>query len=533
MRRIDGRTDHVVVVGAGLAGLSAALHLLGAGRRVTIVERESFPGGRAGRLDVTDAHGGYRLDTGPTVLTMPELLESALAAVGETTADRLDLVRLDPAYRAEFADGSAIAVHTDAAAMEHEIRRTCGPDSAAGYRRLRRWLTDLYRAEMDSFIGANMDSPFSLLGPDLARLAALGGFGRLGRRIERYLPDERLQRIFSFQSLYAGVAPQHALGAYGVIAYMDTVAGVWFPRGGMRAMGTALASAAADAGAEIHYGRTVTGLVRSGDRVTAVRHRDQDGTSDRTSDDSSGSGTAEIACDAVVLTPELPAAYELLGGPPRRPAGLRWSPSAVVVHAGMPAPAGPVGDGAQHHHTISFGAAWKRTFREIIDDGRLMSDPSLLVTRPGLTDPGLQPAGRELLSVLAPCPNTAVAPGIDWDRVGPAYAEELFGVLADRGLVDPGAEPSWTRLWTPQDWTDAGMAAGTPFSASHTLTQTGPFRPRNLVRGVANAVLAGCGTTPGVGIPPVLISGRLAAERITGARPAEHSGRAAGARAVR
>ncbi|MEJ8279777.1 phytoene desaturase family protein [Pseudonocardia spirodelae] len=515
-RRIEGRSDHVVVVGAGLAGLSTALHLLGAGRRVTVVERESFPGGRAGRADVTDEHGTHALDTGPTVLTMPELLDDAFAAVGETTADRLDLVRLDPAYRAEFADGSAIAVHTDAAAMEHEIRQQCGPDSAAGYRRLRRWLTDLYRAEMDSFIGANMDSPLSLLGPDLARLAALGGFGRLGRRIERFLPDERLQRVFSFQALYAGVSPRDALGAYGVIAYMDTIAGVWFPRGGMRMMGTALAGAAADAGAEIHYGRTVTGLVRAGDRVRAVRHTGPDGTDG-----------AETPCDAVVLTPELPAAYELLGRAPRRPVGLRWSPSAVVVHAGMPAPAPGT---AQHHHTISFGGSWAGTFREIIDEGRLMSDPSLLVTRPGLTDPSLQPGGREVMSVLAPCPNTAVAPGIDWERVGPAYAEELFGTLVERGLVDAGARPSWTRMWTPRDWAGAGMAAGTPFSASHTLAQTGPFRPRNLVRGTANAVLAGCGTTPGVGIPPVLISGRLAAERITGPRPAAHAGHGAGSR---
>lgn len=500
-RRLPGPTDHVVVVGAGLAGLATALHLLGAGRRVTLVEREGFPGGRAGRLDVTDDHGRYLVDTGPTVLTMPELLDAAFDAVGERTADRLDLVRLDPAYRAEFADGSAIAVHTDAAAMEHEIRATCGPESATGYRRLRHWLTDLYRTEITSFIGANMDSPVSLLGPDLLRLAALGGFGRLGPRVARLLPDDRLRRIFSFQALYAGVAPQRALGAYGVIAYMDTVAGVYFPRGGMRELGTALAGAAVDAGAEIHYGRTVTGLDRRAERVTAVRHAGPDGAEER------------IGCDAVVLTPELPAAYELLGGPPRRPVPLRWSPSAVVVHAGTARPARP---DDRHHHTISFGAAWERTFREIIDDGRLMSDPSLLVTRPGRTDPALQPPGRELVSVLAPCPNTSAGARIDWDRVGPAYARELFGVLADRGLVDAGSTPSWTRLHTPADWSAAGMAAGTPFSASHTLAQTGPFRPRNLVRGTENVVLAGCGTTPGVGIPPVLISGRLAAERLTG-----------------
>jgi phytoene desaturase len=147
-----------------------------------------------------------------------------------------------------------------------------------------------------------------------------------------------------------------------------------------------------------------------------------------------------------------------------------------------------------------------------------MSDPSLLVTRPGRTDPGLAPAGRELVSVLAPCPNTDRA-RLDWPRLGPAYAEELRDVLARRGLVDPDVEPSWSRMLTPEDWQRAGMAAGTPFSAAHTLAQTGPFRPRNLVRSASNVVLAGCGTTPGVGIPPVLISGRLAAERLTGTRP--------------
>ena len=502
-RTVGGRTDHVVVVGAGLAGLSTALHLLGAGRRVTVLERDPHPGGRAGRLDVTDAWGTHLVDTGPTVLTMPGLLDAAFAAVGERTAERIDLVRLDPAYRAEFADGSAISVRTGADEMEHEVRAACGPASAAGYRRLRRWLTELYRTEIDTFIGANLDSPADLLGPELVRLATLGGFGRLGPKVASMLPDPRLRRIFSFQALYAGLAPDRALGAYGVIAYMDTVAGVWFPRGGMRELGTALAGAAADAGAALHFGREVTGLARRGDRVRAVRHR------------AAGAPEAPqaLACDAVVLTPELPVSYRLLGHPPRRPVRLRWAPSAFVAHMGLPADRAP--RDAQHH-TISFGEAWTSTFDEIVDRGRLMSDPSLLVTRPGRTDPGLAPPGREIVSVLAPCPNTERAV-LDWPRLGPAYAAELRDVLARRGLVDPVAEPSWTRLSTPDDWERAGMAAGTPFSAAHTLAQTGPFRPRNLVRSASNVVLAGCGTTPGVGIPPVLISGRLAAERITGA----------------
>lgn len=497
-RTVQSPTDHVVVVGAGLAGLATALHLLGAGRRVTVVERDPTPGGRAGRLD----RDGFLLDTGPTVITMPELVEEALAAVGDKLADRLELVGLHPAYHARFADGSAIDVHTEPDAMEQEIREKVSAADAHGYRRLRAWLTELYRIQMATFIDANFDSPLDVLSGDLARLATLGGFGRLGPRIARFLDDERLRRIFSFQALYAGVPPARALAAYAVIAYMDTIAGVWFPRGGVRALPQALADAAADAGAVFRYGTTVTGLEREGGRVRAVRTVP------------SGDATADsdrLAADAVVLTCDLPAAHALLGHAPRRPVPLRWSPSAFVWHAGVPAGTG------LGHHTISFGDAWADTFDEIITAGRLMSDPSLLVTHPTATDPSLAPDGHELVSVLAPCPNAKIAP-LDWDRIGPRYRDELAGVLAGRGIAlgGEGGQVVVEHVITPEDWSALGLAAGTPFSAAHTLAQTGPFRSGNLVRGEGNVVLAGCGTTPGVGVPTVLVSGKLAAARITG-----------------
>ena len=288
---------------------------------------------------------------------------------------------------------------------------------------------------------------------------------------------------------------------------MDTIAGVYFPKGGMRQVGRALADAAVAAGAEIVYDRTVTGLEQSAGRVTAVRHRASDG------GDAAGPATERLACDAVVLTPDVPVVHRLLGRAPRRAVPLRYSPSAVVLHAGVTRTRP-----GHAHHTISFGAAWESTFREIVDDGRLMTDPSLLVTRPTATDPGLAPPGHDLMFVLAPCPNTDVGP-LDWARVGPAYRDEVLGVLEARGIGLDGlaGEIEVSRLVTPAEWAADGMGAGTPFSLAHTLAQTGPFRPRNLVAGLSNAVLAGCGTTPGVGIPPVLISGRLAAQRITGA----------------
>lgn len=489
MRTVPGPTDHVVVVGAGLAGLSTALHLLGAGRRVTIVEAQTSPGGRAGRTRM----GDYWVDAGATVMTMPELVDEALAAVGESLAELVSMVALQPAYWAHFADGSRVAVHTDAEAMESEIRRVAGPAEAAGYRRLRTWLTDLYRAEREHFIGANFDSPLDLLVPQLARLVTLGGFGRLGPAIGRYLHDPRLRRIFTFQSLYAGVAPQRALAAYAVIAYMDTVAGVYFPQGGVGAVAEAMAGAATRAGADLRYASAAERLERRGRRVRAVH-----------------AGGERIPCDAVVLTTDLLASYRLLGRAPRRPVPLRWSPSAVVLHAGLTRTWTDLG-----HHTVFFGRRWRRTFDEIITGGRLMTDPSLLVTQPTVTDPALAPDRRHLVCVLAPCPNLAVGP-IDWPQVGGAYRDELTRVLDARGLSGFADAIEVERLITPADWAARGLAAGTPFSLAHTFTQTGPFRPRNMVDGVDNVVLAGCGTTPGVGIPPVLISGRLAAQRIAG-----------------
>jgi phytoene desaturase len=322
--------------------------------------------------------------------------------------------------------------------------------------------------------------------------------------VKQFITDPRLRRIFTFQALYAGVPPHRALAVYAVIAYMDTIEGVYFPRGGMRALPDALAAAAADAGVEFRYGATVSGLeVRSG-RVSAVE-TDQG---------------ERIPADAVVLTTELPDTYRLLGRTPRRLLPLRPSPSAVVAHVGCRS----VEPKMPHHHIV-FGDAWEQTFRDIIDDGVVMGDPSLLVTRPTAGDAGLAPDGRDLLYVLAPAPNLSRGT-VDWDTVGGSYADSMLAAVTDR-LPQLGADAELLHVVNPADWARQGMAEGTPFALAHTFGQTGPFRPANTVRGVDNAVLAGSSTVPGVGVPTALLSGRLAADRITGAatrRVATHVG---------
>jgi phytoene desaturase len=494
MRTVSGPTDHVVVVGAGLAGLSCALRLAGAGRQVTVIEREPVPGGRAGLID--DA--GYRFDTGPTVLTMPDLIRDAFAAVDEDMDDWLDLLPVEPLYRAFYPDGSQLDVHTDVDAMADEIARTISFTEAEGYRRYVDFVSKLYRYEMRDFIDRNIDSPLDLVTENLARLVAIGGFRKLAPKVRQYLRDPRTERLFSFQAMYAGLAPQDALAIYAVIAYMDSVAGVYFPKGGMHALPRAMAAAAEKHGVEFRYSTTVARVEATDGRATAVITTDGE----------------RVPADVVVLNPDLPVAHrELLSSDPWSVRRLKYSPSCFLLLAGSSATYSKTA-----HHNIHFGRSWDNVFRELIDEKRLMSDPSILVTNPTYSDPELAPEGREIYYVLFPTPNLDA--DIDWTKAGPRYRDEVVRTLEDRGYIGFGDGIEVEHVTTPLDWRDRGMERGAPFAATHSFSQTGPFRPSNLWG--ENVVFTGSGTQPGVGVPMVLVSGRLAAERITGPDPAYH-----------
>ena len=490
-RTVTGPTDHVVVVGAGLAGLSCALRLAGAGRQVTVLEREAVPGGRAGVIE----DQGYRFDTGPTVLTMPDLIHDAFAAVGEDMHSWLDLMPVEPLYRAYYPDGSQLDVHSDVDAMAAEIERVISPAEAAGYRRYVDFVSQLYRYEMRDFIDTNIDTPLDLLTENLAKLVAIGGFRKLTPKVRQYLNDPRTERLFSFQAMYAGLAPQDALAIYAIIAYMDSVAGVYFPKGGMHALPRALAGAAEKHGVEIRYSTEVDRVEMRGDRATAVHTVDGE----------------RIPADVVVLNPDLPVAYkQLLGRDPWDVRRLTYSPSCFLLLAGSSATYTKTA-----HHNIHFGRSWDKVFRELIDEKRLMSDPSILVTNPTHSDPSLAPDGKEIYYVLFPTPNLDA--DIDWRTTGPRYRDEVVRTLEERGYIGFGDAIEVEHVTTPLDWAERGMERGAPFAAAHSFQQTGPFRPSNLFG--ENVVFTGSGTQPGVGVPMVLVSGRLAAERVTGPDP--------------
>ncbi len=509
VRQVSGPTDHVVVVGAGLSGLAAALYLRGEGHQVTVVEAQSTPGGRVR----TESMGGHLFDTGASVLTMPSLIEAPMAAVGvsaQSTRAMLDLTPLDPTYHLRYADGTEFAVDRDTDTLAKSIGSVFGASQEEGYRRLRPWLEELFDVEFDHFIDKNFDrlTDFvdnSEMRTGVGRLLRMGAVRHLTPAIDRFISDTRLQRAFTFQALYAGVPPSRALAIYAIIPQMDIGMGVWYPRGGMGRIGAVMADVLASAGGTIMYRQPVRRIEfdrsSSGSPRAVAVHTD----------------SGEIACDAVIVTTDTPVTERLLAdvAPHRRRRKTRHSPSAVVTHLTVPVEVGAAWPGG--HHTIDFGEAWEETFRELTaKSGRLMTDPSLLLNRPGLTDPDhFIVDGRESVTVLAPCPNLDSA-DLPWHLLARPYVHEVLGVLESRGYHGIVANAAIERIDHPGVWAASGMSAGTPFAAAHTLSQTGPLRAPNLWPGAANVVFAGSSTVPGVGIPPVLVSGRLAAQRITG-----------------
>jgi phytoene desaturase len=491
----------VIVIGAGLAGLSAALHLAGAGRQVIVVESRDGPGGLMGRI----RRDGYTFDTGPTVLTMPTLIEDCLAAVGESVEDWISLMRLDPSYLTRFADGTVLRSYQDTDRMAEEIENVFGMRQAQGYRDLVHFLRRLFEVEYPAFMRTDLDHFSDLLRPQALTLLRLGALRGLDRRMAGFITDDRLRRMFTFQSLYAGVSPYQSRAIYAVIAYMDLLGGVWYPHGGMYKVAEALASAAAKHGVEFRFRTAATGITTTHGRVTGVRlHNDE-----------------HLAAEAAIVTSDPTVAYRDLLPPElaRRSRALpgRRAPSAFVWHVGS---SGSLGyDG---HHVISFGQRWRESFRQILAEGALMSDPSILITQPSVDDSSVAPPGRHSYYVLVPCPNLTTGP-LDWARIAPRYRDEVALELSHRGFDVHGAFSSGVEVSetiSPADWRRAGMVAGTPFSLAHTVSQTGPLRHPTRHPTVPNLLFAGAGYQPGVGVPTFLLSGRSAAYRLLRSTPA-------------
>jgi phytoene desaturase len=471
--------SRVVVVGAGLGGLGAALRLQGAGHDVVVVEARERPGGRAYQL----RDGGFTWDTGPSLITMPWVLEETFAAGGLDLHAEVELQRLDPFYRIIWAGDDR---HLDFTGDRDRLRAGLAQFSQRDAAALDGFLDALAPIYEHGILGAGR-RPFlrtrdllALL-PSMVRMrAALP----LHRFVAGHFEHPRVREAFSFHSLFIGGDPFRVPAIYAALVYLQLLDGVWYTRGGVYSLVEAMARTL-----DVRCGDPVERIETQGGAVTGVRLR----------------GGERIAADAVVSNADVLRTHELLGRPaPRRP--LRPTMSCLLLYLGLDRTFE-----ALQHHTLLVGSGYRRFIGDVTRAGRLPSTYSSYVHAPARSDPGMAPAGGDSLAVLLPVPN--LRSGIDWTREGDrvrdallADAETTFGL---RGLRDAVVVE---HRMTPQDFADdLGAVDGNAFAIEPTLHQSASLRPANRDRRVRGMYLVGGGTHPGAGIPGVLLGAEITA----------------------
>jgi phytoene desaturase len=481
----------VLVIGAGLGGLAAAIRLRHRGYEVTVLERHAVPGGRCGLWESE----GFRFDTGPTLLLMVEYLQALFHDVGRPIEAYLDLVQLDPNYRVHYPDGRTLDVTSRLNAMLQEVERI-EPGAGPELLRFLAVTSRLYRIGLDGFVDRNVHHRRDFLSLKNALLLVRGGaLRRLERLVARFFRSEALRQTFSFQSLYLGLSPFEAPAIYGLLPYTEIAGGLYFPRGGMHALPRALARLAGEMGVRFRYRTDVAALERDGERIAAVRLAD---------------GT-RLPADLVLANADLPFVYQtLLGEPYPRAERLSYSCSAFLMYLGVRRryPGLP-------HHTLVVPPDLRGACGDIFTHHRVPPVPPCYICNPSKTDPSLAPPGCENIYVLVPVPSQAPGREIDWEVEGPRLERETLQRLERFAMPGLREHLVTSRTFTPADFAATFSATrGEAFGLAHGLDQVGFLRPHNRHRVYRNLYFVGQSTHPGCGIPMVLISARLVAERM-------------------
>lgn len=498
IRTARDRRRSVTLIGAGIGGLAAALRLAKRGYRVTVLERQDFPGGRAGVW----RSEGFTFDTGPSLVLMLEVWRSLFDDLGRRLEDYLDLVQIDPNYRVSFPDGSTLEMTSRINRLIEEFERI---EPGAGPKLLEylAHTAKLYRGGL-RFISRGMHRLRAMLaGADLRMLAGAGALGDLQALVGRFFKDERLRQALSFQSLYLGLSPYDALAIYSLLPYAEIGGGIYYPRGGMHQLALALERLCGEFGVTIRYGADVAALETAPGKVTGVLLKDGE----------------RVDTDLVVANSDLPYTYEtLLGEPYPGIAKKRFSCSVVLLYLGLDRRYAHL-----EHHNFVVPPDMRGACDDLFTHHRMPERPPFYVVASTRTDPTGAPPGCENLFVLvlAPSQHPDEARRIDWSVEGPRVEARTLDQLEAWGLTDLRRHIVTSRRVTPADYNaDFGNLRGEAFGLSHNFDQIGWFRPHNRHARYHNLYFVGQSTHPGCGLPMVLISAEVLADRLAAEVPA-------------
>jgi diapolycopene oxygenase len=490
------------VIGGGLGGLAAACTLAARGHEVILFEKNDWLGGKAAVLE----ERGYRFDMGPTILTVPRVLARIFGEAGRQLEHELDLVRLDPQWRCFFEDGSTLDLREDVAAMRRELEAFApAKGTAQGYADFLQVSQRLHEVSERFFfwkpaesLRDTIDLKRNLSAATLSDVLSLRMGATVAGTVRRKVKDARVAQMLDHFIQYVGSSPYGAPAVLWAIAHMQVGDGVWYPKGGTRAVPAALARLAEELGVTLRTGADVRRLLIDEGRVRGVELT----TGER------------IPLGAVVSNMDSVRTYqELVGGAPAASfaRGRRREPacSGVVLYFGL--------DRAYEHlqhHSFVFSRDAQEEFDWIYRRGEPAPDPTCYLAAPARTEPGVAPPGGEALYVLVHTPY--LRPHHDWQAMLPGYRRIILDKLArTAGLRDLERRIVVERALTPQEIHERyRVLNGAIYGLASHGRLLGAFKPGNRSRQVGGLYLAGGAAHPGPGMPMVLMSGWIAADAL-------------------
>lgn len=487
----------VIIIGAGIGGLSAAIRLAAAGLEVVIYEKNEMTGGKMGQV----SEAGFRWDTGPSVITMRHVFEELFRVADRRLEDYLTLLPVEPLTRYYYPDGVTLDATRDLTRMLRQIERL-EPRDVEGYLAYLAYAARIHRITGPVFIYDQPPRPQSFLRVPVNEWPAADPLRTMDRSIRRFVRSPHLRQLLGRFATYVGGSPYEAPATLNVIAHVELSGGVWYPQGGIYAIARALTGLAEELGVTIRTQCAVRSICVEGGQVTGVELED---------------GQVDKAA-AVLANVDVTTVYDrLLPSTPasaRRLSALRAaepSCSGFILLWGVRSFAGEHSANvcAPAHHNIYFSGDYPLEFRQIFKEGRPPEDPTVYVAITSKTDPQHAPPGHENWFVLVNMP--AMGRDVDWQEQALPYRQIVVDKLNRFGLELDGRIVC-EKIITPVDLARAsGAWRGALYGASANSKWTAFRRPHNRSADFPGLYFAGGTTHPGGGVPMVTLSGGVAA----------------------
>ncbi|WP_335870050.1 phytoene desaturase family protein [Bacillus sp. 2205SS5-2] len=466
------------IVGGGVGGIMAALFLVKEGFDVTIYEKEERLGGRLTFVE----KDGYKIDKGPTIVLLPEMLSELLFQAG-IQEDEYSLQRCDPLYDIHFANGETYTKHASVDQQVKEIQKKY-PGNEEGFKRFMEDMKERFELGKPQFLQESFVKKINLIKPKtISALYKLKAFQSVSKQLENYFTAEELRIAYALQTLYIGGNPYETPAIYSLVSYSEHEHGIYYLEGGYASLIEVLEKACERKGINIVKNAYVSNIIKNQDVATGLVVNDE-----------------IIAANSIILNGDLPVVQRLVSiNKPYVP-----SSSCLLLYMGI--------DGIYENaslHQFYMSTSFKETMIDVFKNKQIPINPCYYVFHPSLVDSTLAPDGKGVLYTLVPVPSAGV---VDWDIEKDLLAERIITSMEKNGFPELKKRIDWIEIRSPKEAMAEGLFQGGSFGIAPVLGQSGPFRPQLQPFKEKNIFAVGASIHPGGGIPIVMQGAKLLSE---------------------